>query len=341
VTDDQTWPAIGVSYLVGADIDVHAALTIAAGAELAFGSSWSMSVEPDGSLQAVGTAGNRIVFTGHDQVPGYWGGLIYYYSNSSNNQLEYVTLEYGGFAGAANLMTVASAAQPTGLSVKNCTLRGSAGYGLYLNDGTTLTEFASNTLTGNLLGAASVTPDLVGSLDTASDYQGNTEDVVDVRPGSVTNGQTWPAIDVRYLIVTGSVDVHADLTIAAGATLAFGQNAAMSVYGDGSLRAVGTSAEGITFTGQAATAGYWQGLRYDASVSPNNVLGYATIEYGGGNDTGNLYLSGDAEAAATNCTFSNSSSYGVYVGGSATINSDIATANTFSDNALGDVFGGP
>lgn len=63
-----------------------------------------------------------------------------------------------------------------------------------------------------------------------------------------------------------------------------------------------------------------------------------TIEYGGGNDAGNLHVTGNAEATATDCTFSHSSAYGVYVGSSATINADVETANTFSDNAEGNVY---
>src|SRR5690606_17834293 len=97
-----------------------------------------------------------------------------------------------------------------------------AGYGVHLRDTTNMTEFTSNTLTGNALGAASVMPNMVGWLDAAGDYDGNDEDVVDIRGGNVFDAQTWEAINADYLIDSSSVSVRADLTIAAGATLVFG-----------------------------------------------------------------------------------------------------------------------
>jgi len=341
VSDEQTWQAIGVPLLIEGSVNVRGPLTIAAGAELVFDSAEEMTIYDDGSLRAVGTAADPILFTGSEAVPGYWGGLWYYYSNSANNRLEYVTIEYGGAADEGNLITTGSTSEPARLAVSNCTFRNSAGYGVHLRDTTNMTEFTSNTLTGNALGAASVMPNMVGWLDAAGDYDGNDEDVVDIRGGNVFDAQTWEAINADYLIDSSSVSVRADLTIAAGATLVFGQGLGMTVNDDGSLRAEGTAADGITFTGKQASAGYWDGLDYYYSSSANNVLSHVTIEYGGANGAGNLYLSGDAQATATDCTFANSSEYGVYVGSSATINADIETANSFSGNTEGDVFIAP
>ncbi len=337
VSEDQTWAAIGVPYLVRNDIGIRAALTIAAGAELVFDSATTMTMYDEGSLSAVGTATDPILLTGSEEVPGYWGGLWCYYSNSANNRLEYVTIEYGGASDEANLITVGSSAQPARIAVSNCTFRNSAGYGVLLRDTTNMTEFSSNTLTGNELGAASVMPNMVGWLDAASDYQGNGDDVVQIRGGTISDPQTWQALHVDYFC-DNDVNVRADLTIAAGARLVFGQGVAMTVHDDGSLRAVGTATNRITFTGEQATAGYWNGLEYYYSPSANNVLGYVTIEYGGGNDAGNLYLEGDSQATATNCAFTHSSTYGVYVNVASTINADVATANSFSANVSGDVF---
>jgi len=337
VSEDQTWEAIGVPYLIENSIGIRAALTIEAGAELVFESADEMTIYDDGSLTAVGTATAPILLTGSEAVPGFWGGLWCYYSNSANNRLEHVTIEYGGAPDEGNLITVGSPAQPARIAVSNCTFRNSAGHGVHLRETTNMTEFASNTLTGNALGAASVMPNMVGWLDDASDYQGNGEDIVEVRGGDVNDLQTWQAINVDYF-ADNDVNVRAGLTIAAGTTLVFGQGVAMTVWDDGSLRAQGTATNQITFTGEQANAGYWNGLEFYWSPSANNVLSNVTIEYGGNNGNGDLKLTGDTQVSATDCTFTNSSTYGVYVATASTINADVATANTFSSNASGDVF---
>lgn len=342
VTDDQTWQAIDADYLFDdSDVYVHADLTIAAGATLVFGQARAMYVYGDGSLRAVGTSTAPITFTGEESTAGYWHTVEYYYTNSANNRLEYVTIEYAGSGEGANLTTTGSASEPPRLAISHCTLSHSGGYGLYLDGDSVITEFSSNTLTDNTLGAASVAQNVVGVLDAASVYSGNTVDIVDVYGGEVSDAQTWKGIDADYLFDSSDLYVHADLTIAAGATLVFGQSRAVYVYDDGSLNAVGTSTNRITFTGKQATAGYWEGLEYYYSSSVNNVLTYVTIEYGGGNDTGNLYLAGDAQATATDCTFSHSGAYGVYVTTNSTVNDDVETANTFSGNADGNVFIAP
>ena len=86
-------------------------------------------------------------------------------------------------------------------------------------------------------------------------------------------------MDAEYL-VTDDVRVDGELSIGPGARLVFQQDTGMSV--PGSLSAVGTEADPIVFTAEQAIAGYWDGLEYSYSDSPDNALDYVTIEYGGG-----------------------------------------------------------
>ncbi|HPD30598.1 MAG TPA: hypothetical protein PLL20_11425 [Phycisphaerae bacterium] len=342
VSSAQTWQAIDADYLFdSSDLDVDADLIISAGATLVFGQARAAWINENGSLKAIGTSTAPIAFTAKEATAGYWKGVEYYYSNSVNNRLEHVTIEYGGSPSGANLTTTGTASVPPRLAIVNCTLRNSAGYGLYLDGDSVITDFSTNTLTGNALGAASVAQDVIGVLDAASTYSGNTRDVVNVRGGSVSSAQTWQAIDADYLFDSDDLIVDADLTISAGATLVFGQGRYASVNENGSLKAIGTSTAPIIFTGKQATAGYWECLLYYYTTSVNNVLEYVRIEYGGGSNSGNLRLSGNARATARNCTFAHSGGYGVYVDRNATINNDVETANQFSDNALGNVFISP
>ncbi len=338
---DQTWPGIDADYLFTGDITVSAYLTIAPGARLVFQTGNDMSVTSSGQLAAVGTTDQPIVFTGVEQTRGYWGGLRFYQSNSTDNQLNHVTIEYGGGYHNANLYLDGSSSSPVRLDITNCTLRESETYGFSFDGDTIIGEFNGNTITANTLGAGNLAADVAGYLDATSKYTGNDEDVVAIWGSTVYADQTWPGIDADYLF-TGDVTVSAALTIAPGARLVFEASEEMSVNSSGALTAVGTVDQPIVFTGVEQTPGYWGGLRIYQSNSPDNQLDYVTIEYGGGYWDANLYLDGSASSpvqlTVTNCTIQESATWGISLDADTNVNADIETANTFFNNALGNVY---
>lgn len=106
---------------------------------------------------------------------------------------------------------------------------------------------------------------------------------------------------------------HATLTLAPGVTLKFGANLGLFVESAGALNAVGTATTPIVLTGQTQSPGYWVGLRFDGANSPNNVLQYLTIEYGGavsGGSSANLEISGLARVEISHSTISDGSALG-------------------------------
>ncbi len=147
VTVDQAWSDLGVTYELADDLEVDKHLTISPGAQLAFAAGTWLNVSSTGSLTAAGTAGKPIVLTGQTQNPGSWIGLRFQNSNSLNNVLQYVTIQYGGFSSgfvAADLFIGGTST----VDMKNCTLKNSAGWGLWKEAASTLTEagtaYASN-----------------------------------------------------------------------------------------------------------------------------------------------------------------------------------------------------
>ena len=60
-------------------------MTIDPGAQLVFEAGEQMTVDSGGTLSALGTATDPIVFTGVEETNGYWGGLRFYASNSTSN----------------------------------------------------------------------------------------------------------------------------------------------------------------------------------------------------------------------------------------------------------------
>ncbi|MGB2987369.1 MAG: hypothetical protein WBE26_16000, partial [Phycisphaerae bacterium] len=131
------------------------------------------------------------------------------------------------------------------------------------------------------------------------------------------------------------------LTIAPGARLVFEAGRDMTVDSDGQLSAVGTKDQPIVFTGEEQTPGYWGGLRFYHSNSPDNRLDYVTIEYGGGYHDANLFLDGTlsspVQLAVTNSLFQESETWGIYLDSDTNVNADIETANEFFNNASGAV----
>ena len=338
VSAEATWSGIDAAYQFAGSLLVSAPLAINAGATLMFGQNQQMTIDQNGRLDAVGTADAPIVLTGEEAIRGYWGGLRFYQSNSTDNAMDYVTIEYGGGYWDANLYITGTSSSPARVAVTNCIIRESGSYGFMMND-SMVTAFGGNTITGNTDGAGYVTADSLRFLDDTSTYVDNDEDAVIIGGGTTTEDATWPAIDARYRFA-GSCTIASAVTIDPGAQLVFESGISMTVNSDGSLAAVGTEDAGITFTGVEQTPGYWGGLRYYQSNATANALDYVTIEYGGGYWDANLYLTGSSslptQIAVTNSTFQNSSTWGIYIS-QANTNEDISEANTFFDNASGDV----
>jgi len=94
-----------------------------------------------------------IVFTGAEATPEYLDGLRFYESKSPQNRLEYVAIEYGGGYWNANLHLDGSSSSPVQLDVSNSTIRGSASWGIYLDEAIVNDDIeTANTFAGNALG---------------------------------------------------------------------------------------------------------------------------------------------------------------------------------------------
>ncbi|MGD8570407.1 MAG: Calx-beta domain-containing protein, partial [Gammaproteobacteria bacterium] len=200
-------------------------LTINPGVTLMFESSSSLDISATGALSAVGTADLPILFTGVNKTPGSWGGVDFRYTNNVSNALDYLTIEYGGdSATSANLTTTANSSSITRLAISNTTLRNGFGYGLSIDPYTNLgvNGLSNVVITGNGEYPVEIPANLIGALDPNSDYAGNgvnnDKDEIQVTTSSSTinTDQTWPALNVPYLMGSANYTVSAALTIAPG-----------------------------------------------------------------------------------------------------------------------------
>jgi hypothetical protein len=342
ITTTQTWRKLDAPYQMGdASYTVDGALTIEAGTTLKFGASSFMTVSQTGSLSAVGTAESPITFTGTDTTPGYWQGIDFVWSNSTNNQLRHVIVEYGGSGSNAANVTVSGLSSSVGrLKLANVTLRHSAGSGFYFSSNTSIDEFAAVKSTQNRYSGTLGSND-VHVLGGDSDFAGNSNDFVYVYDADISGTRTWRRLNVPYRLYNSSTyTVNGALTIEAGATLAMSSSSGLTVSQTGSLTALGTADAPITFRGLEATPGYWLGIDIVWSNSTANQIANAVIRDagGGGSSRGAITLSGlsssNGRLTLTNSTVTNSSSWGVYRGSNVVLTQ---SGNTFTGNASGSV----
>lgn len=155
ISSDATWDALDVPYRFDTNrsIDIDGAtVEIEAGAVMEFEATSSIKLETNSSvLIAEGTEDNQIIFTGVEQIPGWWNGIWNQNSDNPLNSLNHVVIEYGGGSDShpANLIVGDPNRLRNGsISVTNSVLRHSAGYGIYLYSDAGLTaennEFSDN-----------------------------------------------------------------------------------------------------------------------------------------------------------------------------------------------------
>lgn len=164
----------------------------------------------------------------------------------------------------------------------------------------------------------------------------------------ITANDSWSpnAADCDYTIDTGKeIQVKAKLVVQAGTKVCFSANSGLVVTETGSLTAVGTNTNRITFTGTVAAKGQWKGLAF-RSNDPANELSFADILYGGNDDNfccdyfegpniSAALLVGSNSAANASLKLANSKvalsgNFGLYVFNAGRLNG--FSSNTFSDN---------
>lgn len=338
ITTDQTL-ASGC-YVVDQDMTLFANLTVSDDSEIIFAAGAGITVAAAGSLTAVADTAGAIEFKGKEDTPGYWDGILFTNSQQDSNQLVNVEFTNGGPATTTTGIPAAIGVNNSRVAITGCTIEGSAGYGFFFADSAEITAFDNNTVTGNAMGAGYVLPDRVADIDTTGTYTGNDVDAIVIQNGQLDESGTWADLGVPFRMA-GDIDVRADLTIAAGVTATFENDAALTIQSGGTLNAVGTALDPIVLTGHNGTAGDWVGVVYFNSSNAANVMQFVTVEFAGappaaGQQPANVVVD-NSTVNITDCTIRDSAGFGIWAPANATVNQDVETANTFMDNALGDV----
>lgn len=142
VVETTTWKALDVPYRATVTVVVEAPLEVAPGTTVAFEQDRAMRVRDEGRLRADGAGGDPIWFTGTEAVSGFWRGISFVSSLSTDNVLQNVVIENGGSAemvggGAddvANLF-LHGGDRAAAVAISDSTVRGSGKYGIAIGNG--------------------------------------------------------------------------------------------------------------------------------------------------------------------------------------------------------------
>lgn len=332
VKSKTTWKAINVPYRLGAlQLPIDGELTIEPGSVFLGQPNTSLYIR-SGSLEAIGTPSSKIIFKGEEDVRGYWKGLRIE-TNSNRNELNHVIVTNGG---ETELGEKSNVLVGTGGRVKmnNTTLSKSSGHGLIVWDiESTITSFENNELTDNMMPVKCLVNHF-HYFDPSSDYTGNDLDVIDTRWRGVATfvNATWRKLDVPYRLPTSIEFIGSDITIEPGTEITSVKNGGLEVNNQGSLNAVGTPSEMITFRGDEDVQGFWIGLKIRSS-SNNNQFHHVRIANGGDGTVGhkaNIVIFGIT--SIYNSIIESSGGYGIRVQNIATFS---GADNIFINN-LGD-----
>jgi len=345
ITASTVWTADNV-YIVDGLISVtdNQVLTIMPGTVVKFteGSEFDIGNGDYGTIKAIGTAEEPIVFTSAAAIPqkGDWNGF-WLYDGANSCDFAYCVFEYGGgYSEEQGVMNL----RGTEASFNFCTFTQSGGYGIELRDcGFTL--FTNNIISDNFNYEIKMNAGYVHTLGTNNIYDGKSILVaggyLDV-PGTFV----WTNQGVPYFVTeTMNIGSTAGTTLSlnAGITLKMGKDTEIGVgYSDnfGSIVAQGTSDNPIIITSGSAfpAKGDWYGIWLYESTMPGTIFNNCEISYGGGySNGGNIVLRQDIgnNVTVSNSTISYSEEYGIYKniesGGNPTL-SNI----TYIDNTLGD-----
>ena len=367
ITTNTTWSPSDSPIIATCDVTIAAGvtLTIQPGTILKFNSGTGIIISTTGTLNAVGTVEQPILFTANTATPtaGYWKG-INFGATSANSVLDHVIVEYGG-SGTGNVRTSGAVIQ-----VKNSVIRYSSNYGIY---GTNLNNITiSNNIFTNNAGYAAFMTLSNGSITSPISSTGTNNG----KNGIAFNGSlgintslSGNNNDFPYIISSSGITINSgvSLTLPEGTVIKF-DNTNPSLNVNGTLNVSGSSSSPVYFTSMkddsvggdtnhdgSATSPVWADWgRVYIAAGGSAVIDHAFIRYGGyganmveqvgaltltnstisyGRNMGLASTAGNIMPTLSNNSFNNNGSQGVYISTNTTTPLTVSIqGNTFNNN---------
>lgn len=273
----ETWMGL---HHIASGLTINAAVTLAPCTVVKLDTNGYIIVNNNGSIKALGTSTNPVVFTSDKTAPkkGDWGGIDIQRDASNDSEFKNVIIEYAGsnyfYATGLQLNAQASA------SFENVTVRNNADGDCAINLQSTSepTAFDNVRIETSTKGLC-VGSDVVGSIGSFTSTV-----PINVDTTAVSNDATWQDFGVPYLM-DGTLTVNAKLTLAAGVTIELPANGNVNVDNMGSLVTLGTTDKPVTFTSAKSKplAGDWGYVYFGPNAGNETQLTNTVIQYGGAN----------------------------------------------------------
>jgi hypothetical protein len=281
-----------VDYIVTCLSAVNGKITIEPGTVIVFEDDAALRVFPGGSLKAVGTASDSIVFRSKTPLKGAWRG-IFFESTSINNELSYCIIENaGGISfnsngnrGAIIMWTGARA------KINHCDIRNSETIGISMEYGGALVVLTNTRIRQSNSVPVIALASYIDIFDLSSDFSGNGNNRLQINGGEV-GGKRMKKTNVPYYFnATVFPDKHISsqgvFTIDPGVEIEMGNNAVILIDDNGGFSSRGTESERIHIRGYDAIAGSWSGIYFKFTTNINNVMEHTVISNAGdGTDFG-------------------------------------------------------
>jgi RHS repeat-associated protein len=347
-----TWNAPDITLFVPGTITVPAnqTLTIDAGQIVKFNTSGTQNLIVNGTLSVAGTAAAPVIFTSsHDSSAGGdllnlgnssgragdWG-RIEFASTSTASVLDHAEVRFGGYDTLGEVLVNGGQ-----LALSNSEIRDSNAAGLRIlasNPTVTNVIFQGNVQAAISMDLAS-NPTITGGAETHNGINGLSLD-----GGNLLTNGLWDDTAITYFISsTIAVPVDKTLTIAPGQLVKVNFNGNNNLIVNGTLNAIGTSAQPIIVTSAhddavggdvenngptVPRAGDWGRIEF-TNTSTNSTLDHVQVSFGGSVAPGEVYLNG-GELTLSHSTIRDSSSNGLRIEQSHPIVSGV----TFQNNAF-------
>ncbi len=260
-----------VDYIINCSPDVTGDIEIEPGTVIAFGPDASLRFTT-GTLKAVGTDENPIIFRGEEQVSGFWAG-IEMNSNSNDNQLSNVIIRHAGSSRVSCCEDPASLSLRAGrVSISDLTVEKGASTGILIFSDIRIGSFSRVKVTTHESYPLALSANQLGIIDGKnSDFSGNTIDLAYVYIHDITKALTIQKINIPYYI-NNTWNFHAEVDIDAGTQFVFTNSGSIYVADNGSLAINGQSSDPVIFKGEIDEPGSWKGIHYGPTVSSKNSI---------------------------------------------------------------------
>lgn len=352
INSNTTWLAGLHSVTCTIIIDNNAVLTIKEGAIIKFSSTGKLSTTNGGAINAPGTIGKPIIFTGVQSTSGFWPGIDIL-TNSRNNVFKYCQFKYAGLGSRSMVYVGDGTSENIGRAeFQNCIFSNGLKNGLYLAYNSFIDSSVNNTFTSNAQYPVSTTLESVSQLSASNVYTGNGNDCIYVNSDYQCSANVhFQKIDVPYYLTATSnnrFDIYGNWIIDPGVTLALGANMELNITNGGgnagTFNCVGDSLNPITIKGYQSVQGFWDKICFNGSTGSTNQIVYTNIQDGGSyaheiwNDKGMITLINTVYGGNTlrleHSNISNSLHYGVFILSSSTENINGKTGVGKIQNAL-------